>query len=104
MDDYKPTFLGSVLKVIACTPNYNDDLDAYEKGVIEPTQQLRKMSEELADVQPEKGQIREILSQLANILKIKQVDVTEQRERFKEILELHQFENEFSEYLNITEQ
>jgi len=35
MDNYVPTFLGSVQKAIACTPNNNDDTEEYKQEVVE---------------------------------------------------------------------
>lgn len=100
MNNQQPTFLGSVLKAIACTPNRNDDLDVYEHRVIQPARRLRQMAEALGDAKPDKEQIREVLSRLRDILEVKQVDPQEQHERFREILEIHQLEADFPEFLD----
>ena len=37
MGEYKPSFVGLVLKAIACTPNRSLDAIAYEAEVVQPT-------------------------------------------------------------------
>lgn len=87
MADYVPTFLGSVMKAIACTPNKNFDNDAYEKGVIEPARKIRKLQEELGDARPSDEQMKEVMSYLLTIFETKMVDQDEREDRLKEILD-----------------
>jgi len=90
MSDFKPTFLGSVLKVIACTPNRNEDIQAYEQGVIAPSRELRKLADSIGDKKPDTAQVNDVLQTLKSILEVKQVDKQEQDERLQEVIELHQ--------------
>ncbi|MFO0949212.1 MAG: hypothetical protein U1D30_25425 [Planctomycetota bacterium] len=85
--DYVPTFLGSVMKAIACTPNKNFDNAAYEKGVIEPARKIRKLQEELGDARPSDEQMKEVMAYLLTIFETKMVDHDEREDRIKEILD-----------------
>lgn len=80
-------FLGAVLKAVACTPNKNFDSAAYERGVVEPTRRIRKLSEEFAGQRPSDAQVQEVMSLLLGILQTKQVDLAERQERIAEILD-----------------
>lgn len=97
--DYKPTFLGSVMKAIACTPNKNFDDEAYERGVIEPARKIRKLQEELEEQRPSDEQIKEVMSLLLTIFETKQVDVDEREDRIKEILDRNDLHSLFPDLL-----
>jgi len=97
--DYKPTFLGSVMKAIACTPNKNFDDDAYTRGVIEPAQKIRKLQEELEEERPSDEQIIEVMSWLLTIFETKQVDMEEREDRIKEILDRNDLHGLFPDLL-----
>ncbi len=86
---HTPSFLGSVMKAIACTPNRNFDEAAYERGVLAPSRRIRKMWEEKGDARPSDDEIREVLKMLVGILETKQVDPAERRERLEEIRAKH---------------
>lgn len=99
MADYVPTFLGSVMKAIACTPNKNFDNDAYDRGVIEPARKIRKLQEELNDERPTDEQMREVMSLLLTIFETKMVDMEEREDRLREILDRNQLHELFPDLL-----
>lgn len=80
-------FYGSLLKAVACTPNAGDDVNAYREHVIEPSKRWRRRWEEGGAIA--EGEMREALAALKRVFEVKRVEVTEQRERFREILEAH---------------
>lgn len=81
----KTSFIGAVMKIIACTPNKNFDNNLYEQQVIEPVRQLRKLSEELGDNQPTIEQMSWAYHVLNNILIAKKLDEDERIDRLKEL-------------------
>jgi len=85
----KPTFIGSVLKAIACTPNLKLDHDNYQRLVAQPTQQIRSLSKTLEGHMPEPVKVREIMSQLRDMLDAKGIDLDERQDHLREIIELH---------------
>ncbi len=97
--DYKPTFLGSVMKAIACTPNKNFDNDAYDRGVIEPARKIRKLWEELGDENPPPEQMKDVMQWLLVIFETKIVDWDEREDRIKEILDRNQLHDLFPDLL-----
>ena len=97
--EYVPTFLGSVMKQIACTPNKNFDNDAYEKGVIEPAAKIRKLQEKLGDERPTDQQMREVMALLLIIFETKMVDMEEREDRVRETLERTQCHEVFPDLL-----
>ncbi|MBX7167801.1 MAG: hypothetical protein K1X74_15825 [Pirellulales bacterium] len=99
MAEYVPTFLGSVMKAIACTPNKNFDDDAYDRGVIEPARKIRKLQEELGDARPSDEQIKEVMGLLLIIFETKMVDMDEREDRIKEILDRNQLHALFPDLL-----
>jgi len=100
--DYVPSFLGSVMKAVACTPNKNFDDAAYDRGVIEPARKIRRMMEELGDAAPSTEQIREAISLLLTIFETKMVDMDEREDRLREIIELHKLEAVFPDLLPLS--
>lgn len=96
---YQPTFLGSVMKAIACTPNKNFDDQAYDAGVIEPARKIRKLWEELGDRRPTDDQMREVMSLLLTIFETKMVDWDEREDRVREILDRNQLHAVFPDLL-----
>lgn len=99
MADYVPTFLGSVMKCIACTPNKNFDDDAYTRGVIEPARRIRKLQEELGDRTPTEEQMREVMGLLLTIFETKQVDWDEREDRVREVLDRNALHGVFPDLL-----
>ena len=95
MVNYVPTFLGSVLKAIACTPNNNDDTEAYTQEVLPAARRIRQLSEELGSNQPSTEEIKEVISLLVKILEIKQVEMTERKEILDEIFIRYGLQNMF---------
>lgn len=81
----KTPIMGSIMKVIACTPNKNFDENDYNQRVIEPTKILRKLYEELGDTEPSKDQMSWALSTLKDILVAKLVEKKEIDERLEEL-------------------
>ena len=104
MADYQPPILGSVLKHIACTPNKNFDNDAYDKGVIEPARQIRKMYEDLGDARPTDEQIKEAVRLLLVIFETKMVDWDEREDRIKELFDLQGLHALFPDLLPLKRQ
>jgi [acyl-carrier-protein] S-malonyltransferase len=92
-----PTFLGSVMKAIACTPNRNVDAQAYDTGALQPARHIRKRWNELGDRRPSDDEIREVMALLARILETKMVDVEERADRVAEIVERHDLRHLFPE-------
>lgn len=99
MADYVPSILGSVMKAIACTPNKNFDEAAYERGVLEPAQRIRRLQEDLNDGRPSDAQLRQVMDDLLLIFATKQVDWSEREDRLREILDLHQLHPLFPDLL-----
>lgn len=99
MAEYVPTFLGSVMKAIACTPNKNFDNDAYDKGVIEPAAKIRKLQEELEDQRPSDSQMKEVMILLLTIFDTKMVDMEEREDRIRETLDRTQCHDVFPNLL-----
>jgi [acyl-carrier-protein] S-malonyltransferase len=99
MAEYTPTFLGSVLKAIACTPNKNFDQQAYEAGVLEPARRIRKLWDELGEQRPSDEQIREVMQLLLQIFETKMVDGEERDDRLRDILDRHKLHPLFPELL-----
>jgi len=97
--EFVPTFLGSVMKAIACTPNKNFDDDAYDRGVIEPARKIRKLHEELGDARPTDEQMKEVMSLLLTIFETKMVDMDEREDRLKEILDRNHLHELFPDLL-----
>ncbi|MBF2006661.1 MAG: hypothetical protein IGS49_14630 [Chlorogloeopsis fritschii C42_A2020_084] len=100
MVNYVPTFLGSVQKAIACTPNNNPNTEAYTQEVLPAARKIRQLAEELGKNQPSTEQMKEAISLLVKIFEVKQVDMEERRERLEEILNLHQLQNTFPEIMS----
>lgn len=75
------------LAVVVCTKNNNWDNDEYEKGVLEPYKEIKKMKEilEQEGQEPDIGQMREAVNMLLSVFKTKGTSVEEQKERFIEI-------------------
>lgn len=89
MSDYVPSVLGSIMKAIACTPNLNEDEQAYEQGVLVPSRKIRKLWEELGDQRPTDEQIREAMQGLLSVFETKRVDPEERADRLRGIIEMH---------------
>src|SRR5262245_35323599 len=85
MSEHKP-FVGLILKAIACTPNRNPDVSAYEAEVVEPARRIRAAQASLGDQPPPAEQMREMLVSLVAILRAKRVDEDEIRDRVGEVL------------------
>ncbi len=84
-----PTFYGSVLKAIACTPNLNPDTRVYESEVLPRARRLREAQTALGDAAPDPVQMRDALAELVAILRAKRVPADEIRERLQDISTLH---------------
>lgn len=87
MSERQPSFLGSVLKAVVCTPNLGDDDAAYQRDVVEPVREWRRLWEAGAVLSA--GQQQEVLAQLVRIFEVKRVDPAEQRDRLREIADAH---------------
>lgn len=101
MDQYQPTFLGSVLKAIACTPNRNPSDSEFQERVIEPAREIRRLWKELADRNPSEDQIRNVMKLLIRALDTKHVDPEERDERIREILDRCELHHLFPDLLTI---
>jgi [acyl-carrier-protein] S-malonyltransferase len=97
MADYVPSVLGSIMKAIACTPNSNEDEQAYEQGVLVPARKIRKLWDELGDQRPTDDQIRESIQGLQLVFETKRTDPDERNDRLREIIEMHGLETLFPE-------
>jgi hypothetical protein len=83
----QPSFLGSVLKAVVSTPNAGNDDAAYQREVVEPARQWRRLWDERAELSAEEQQA--VIAQLKRIFAVKGVDADEQRDRLQEIADLH---------------
>jgi hypothetical protein len=79
------SFFGAVLRAVACTPNLNPDLDAYERGVLEPCRTIRTMAERTGSGAPTAEDTEKAIALLVGILRTKRVDDEEIRARLEEI-------------------
>lgn len=95
----KPSVLGSIQKVIACTPNANFDSDAYAREVLEPARKIRKLATDLGEAAPSDAQLRECVDALVRILASKRVHPDEQREQLTELLDRHELHAMFPDLL-----
>jgi hypothetical protein len=84
-----PTFYGSVLKAIACTPNLNPDARVYETEVLPRSRRLREAQTALGAAAPDPAQMRGALAELVAILRAKRVPEDEIRDRLRDISNLH---------------
>jgi len=89
MTEDAPTFLGSVMKAIACTPNLNFDPESYERGVVEPTRALRRMEDELGEGEVDERRAREVVERLSGILEAKALPPQERGEWLREVVAAH---------------
>lgn len=89
----KTPILGRIMKIIACTPNKNFNEEDYQKRVIDPTRQLRKLYEEVGEKELDEEQINWALSMLKEILIAKQVEDKERTERIEELMQEYNLSN-----------
>lgn len=97
--DYKPSFLGAVMKHIACTPNRNFDEADYDQGVIEPAARIRALQQQLNDQRPSDEQIQQVIHWLLGIFETKNVDVDEREDRIRELLDRYELHPLFPDLL-----
>lgn len=69
------------LTIIACTYNYNNDLETYQTEVIENGKKLRRLSRNCQVEEFDKLLIREIINCLLRMLNGKKISIDEQKER-----------------------
>ena len=81
MEQARTTFLGAVLKEIACTPNANFDPDDYRRRVVDPVRELRKLDDETRPGELPEDRRREVFGVLRAVLEAKGVDPDERAER-----------------------
>jgi len=86
MSQDAPTFLGTVIKAIACTPNQSFDRASYERDVVAPTRSIRQLVKELDEREPDEAQAREVLEKLRAILEAKKVSPEERDAWMREVL------------------
>lgn len=81
-------FLGRCLAMAAATRNRNFDNEAYQRGVLEPYQQIRQLQETLEkeNREPAESDLKASLDMLRIIFKTKQVPDQEQAERLRQII------------------
>lgn len=84
MNQQRSDFFGAVLKAIACTPNFSDDLRSYQHDVIEATRALRDL-EEQTDAALTRAEMAGIAERLNAILRAKCVPEEERLERLNEL-------------------
>jgi [acyl-carrier-protein] S-malonyltransferase len=83
-----PTVITKCLAIAVATPNQNLDSAAYQQGVIEPYNRLKKIQAELEmnHTTPSTEQMCEALKILKQVLNTKKIPTVEQVEWFEEIL------------------
>lgn len=87
MSERQPSFLGSVLKAVVCTPNHGDDDAAYQREVVDRVKEWRRLWDEQAELSVEEK--RDVLVQLVRIFEVKRVDAAEQQDRLQDIAKAH---------------
>jgi hypothetical protein len=95
----QPTIIGTIQKIIACTPNANFDDEAYRRDVLEPARKIRRLATELGEGAPSEEQVHEAVGLLLGILDAKGVDVAERVEHLREFLERHDLEARFPDLI-----
>lgn len=102
MAEARPGFLAAVLKHVACTPNAEFDEDAYERGVLEPAERMRRLQEEWKEQTPPDDQVREVVEGLLRIFETKRVPVQEQEDRLRELLDAYNLHPLFPDLLPLS--
>lgn len=69
------------LTIIACTYNYNNDMETYQNEVIENGKKLRRLSKNYHSEDFDRAFISEIIKGIFKMLNGKKIDITEQKER-----------------------
>ncbi len=84
-----PNLLGRALAIAVATPNSNWDNDEYEKGVVIPYRNIKKIYLDLEkeDKVPTKEQMDQAIEMLKSVFKTKKTSVEEQQERFNQLFE-----------------
>lgn len=97
----RPNILGKCLAVAVCTRNRNWDLEAHERGVVAPYEQIKVQYEQAkqAGQSPTDEQSREALRLLQQILVTKQTPRNEVLQRYEEILEVTDTREKFGDYV-----
>lgn len=82
------------------TRNRNFDQAAYQKGVIEPYQQIQLLQNQIENeqIEPTVEQVLNVLEHLRTIFATKQVPLEEQKERFTELFEETQTHKDFANF------
>ena len=96
-----PDVLGTLQKIVACTPNREFDAAAYERGVLVPARRIRRLAEAHADA-PESlapEALAAALDDLLTILATKQVDPEERVEHVTELLDRHGLHDRFPDLI-----
>ncbi len=89
MSEYVPTVISECLRIVVCTRNSNWDNEEYQKGVIEPYNEIQKTQEQLEKEEKEATAepMMEALDMLKTVFRTKRVPLEEQLERFNEVFE-----------------
>ena len=92
-----------IIKCIAeavCTKNNNHNEQDYQKGVVEPYQQIKRMKDEIekAKRQPTAAEVSSAFEMLKRVFKTKKVPDSEQIERFNILIETTQIKGFFNDF------
>jgi [acyl-carrier-protein] S-malonyltransferase len=102
---YIPSVVDKCLAIAAGTPNYNENNPEYQKGVIEPYQNLWKINDsvENRDSLMTDDEIILCLKAIVQILKTKKISAMEQREIYRILLSETQIPDCFERYLVVND-
>jgi [acyl-carrier-protein] S-malonyltransferase len=100
MTEYVPTVISECLRIVVCTRNRNWDNEAYQKGVIEPYNQIQELQERLEKEgkEPTVAQMQDALEMLRTVFITKKVPLDERIERFNEVFDKTNTRHLFPEF------
>lgn len=88
LTENKLKFMSGCLKHIVCTKNRNEDIEEYQKGVLEPYNEIKEMYYGMVkeNSEPSIDQMGRVLNNVLITFKTKNVPENEQIERIEAIL------------------
>lgn len=87
--NFMHTVITKCMEIAVCTRNRNWDNEEYQKGVVEPYREIKRIQEELENErkEPSHEQMQKALQMLKSILVTKKLPIKEQSDRFNELFE-----------------
>ncbi len=92
---------GRALGIIACTKNSNWDEEEYKEGVMKPYSIISEMNERLESEKryPSEEEMLEIIDLMKLIFKTKKLPIKEQKERFQDLIDGSEINDELKEII-----